>query len=172
MEAEKWKPVTGLIAEIKKCERVGATTAAVAMAYICIDTMAFLALPAGKEKQGRTEFIEWCDKYLQACADQPYKYRGIDVYGARNALLHVFGSEVDYHDKVPQAKKFGYHDGGEHTYDPTQDERLVIIGTASFINDVVRAVRAFVGACKADADLQVRVEGRLPQLLATFAVQA
>lgn len=55
-----WKPVTGLIEEIKKCERVGATTAAVAMAYICIDTMAFLALPAGKEKQGPNEFIEWC----------------------------------------------------------------------------------------------------------------
>jgi hypothetical protein len=172
MEAKKWKPVTGLIAEIKKCEGVGATTAAVAMAYVCIDTMAFLALPAGKDKQGRTEFIEWCDKYLQACEDQPYQYRGIDVYGARCGLLHAFGSEVDYHDKVPEAKKFGYHDGGEHAYDPTRDERLVIIGTASFINDVVHAVGAFMEACKADADLRVRVEGRLPQVLATFAVQA
>lgn len=167
-----WKPVTGLIAEIKKCEGVSATTAAVAMAYICIDTMAFLALPAGKDKQGRTEFIEWCDKYLQAHEDQPYKYRGIDVYGARCALLHAFGTEADYHDKVPEAKKFGYHDGGKHAFDPAQDERLVIIGTASFINDVVHAVSAFMEACKADVDLRARVEGRLPQVLEAFAFQA
>jgi len=49
-----WDAVSGLIAEIKCCEREGATTAAVAMAYVCIDTMAFLALPTGQDKQGMT----------------------------------------------------------------------------------------------------------------------
>lgn len=94
------------------------------------------------------------------------------MYGARCALVHAFGCEADYHDKIPESKKFGYHDGGKHAYDPSQDERLVIIGTASFINDVVHAVGAFMEACKADRDLRARVEGRLPQVLATFPVRA
>lgn len=167
-----WAPIGALIGEIKKCEGAGATTAAVAMAYVCIDTMAFLSLPADKDKQGRAEFIEWCDKYLQCHEDQPYKYRGIDVYGARCALLHAFGTESDYHDKYLDSKKFGYHDGGKHGYDPATDERLVLIGTASFINDVVHAVGTFMQACKEDAGLRARVEVRLPQVLATFPVRA
>ena len=167
-----WAPIGALISEIKNCEAAGATTAAVAMSYICIDTMAFLSLAANKDKQGRTEFIEWCDKFLQCHEEQPYKYRGMDVYGARCALLHAFGSEADYHDKFPDSKKYGYHDGGKHAYDPAQDERLVIIGTASFINDVVHAVGTFMHACKDDADLRARVEGRLQQVLAAFPVHA
>ena len=167
-----WDAITGLLAEIKRCEAAGATSAAVAMAYNCIDTMAFLSLPAGQDKQGRSDFIAWCDKFLRGHDDQPYQYRGLDVYGARCALLHAFGSEADFHEKNTDAKKFGYHDGGKHAYDPEQDERLVIIGTASFVNDVTHAVGEFVDACKTDADLRTRVEGRLPQVLATFPIRA
>ena len=49
-------------------------------------------------------------------------------YGARCAVLHAFGSESDFHEKNKDAKKFGYHDGGKHGYDPKVDEHLVIIG--------------------------------------------
>lgn len=165
-----WNGVSNLIAEIKRCEKAGATTAAVAMAYVCIDTMTFLSLPAGRDKQNSADFITWVDRYLQGHPEQPYKYRGLDVYGARCALLHAFGSDADYHQKNPDAKKFGYHDGGKHAYDAKQDEHLVIIGTASFINDVVHAVGAFVEACAVDADLRARVEARLPAVLANFPV--
>lgn len=165
-----WNVVSGLIAEIKRCENVGATTAAVAMAFICIDTMAFLSLPYEQNKQGKTDFIKWVDTYLKGHEDQPYQYRGLDVYGARCALLHAFGSESDYHQKNPDAKKFGYYDGGKHAYDPAQNEHLVIIGTASFFNDVAYAVKAFIEDCKADPVLRARVVSRLPKVLATFPV--
>ena len=59
----------------------------------------------------------------------------------------------------------------KHAYDPEQDERLVTIGTASFINDVTHALGAFVDACKGGAGLRTRVEGRLPQVLATFPIR-
>jgi hypothetical protein len=162
--------IMDLLAEFNKCEAAGATTAAVAMAFICIDTMAFLALPAGKNKQGRADFIAWVDKYLKGMAEQPYQYRGIDVYGARCALLHAFSSEVDYHQQYPDAKKFGYHDGGKHAYDPAVDKHLVIIGTASFLNDVGIAVGDFVQDLISDLDLRARVASRLPRVLATFSV--
>lgn len=167
-----WNGVKALVAEIKRCEQAGATTAAVAMAYVCIDTMAFLSLPADREIQGKTDFIAWVDAYLKGHQDQPYQYRGLDMYGARCALLHAFGSEADFHEKNPDAKKYGYHDGGKHAYDPAVDDHLVIIGTASMINDVLHAITAFMGACKADPDLRQRVEGRLPKILATFPIKA
>ena len=163
-----WDGVSGLIAEIKCCEKAGATTAAVAMAYICIDTMAFLSLPVGREVQGKGDFTAWVDAYLTGHESQPYKYCGIDVYGARCALLHAFGSDADFHEKNPGARKFGYHDGGMHAYDPAHDEHLVIIGTASLINDVLHAVTAFMEVCKTDVDLRRRVGDRLPKVLASF----
>ena len=43
-----WKPVEEIVAEFKKAEAAGATMSGVAMAYICLDTMAFLKY-AGRE---------------------------------------------------------------------------------------------------------------------------
>jgi hypothetical protein len=166
-----WKGISTLISETKRCESAGATTAAIAMAFICIDTMAFLSLPADRNTQGREDFIAWVDRYLKGHQDQPYQYRGLDVYGARCALLHAFSSEADFHQRYPDAKRFGYHDGGMHAYDPAQDEHLVIIGTASFLNDVVHAVCDFIETCKDDANLRGRVEARLPKVLQTFPYQ-
>lgn len=167
-----WNAIKGLVDEIKSSENAGATASAVAMAFVCMDTMAYLSLPAGRETQCKADFIAWVNTYLKGDEDQPYHYRGLDVYGARCAMLHAFGSDSDFHEKNKDAKKFGYHDGGKHAYDPAVDERLVIVGTASFLNDVVNAVSVFLEDCKENADLRARVEGRLPKVLATFPISA
>jgi len=167
-----WDGVAALVAQIKKCEAAGATTSALAMAYICIDTMAFLSLPASRDTQGRDDFVSWVDTYLKGYPKQSYQYRGIDVYGARCAVLHAFGSEVDYHRKKKDAKIFMYSTGGKHICAPGKNERFVIIGTASFLNDIDRAVTTFKDACQADADLRQRVETRLPKVLANFPFSA
>ena len=52
-----WAAITGLLAEIKRCEAAGATTAAVAVAYVCIDTMAFLSLPVNQD--GSSKAPNW-----------------------------------------------------------------------------------------------------------------
>jgi len=163
-----WDGVLALVAEMKKCEEASATAAAVAMAYICIDTMAFLSLPVGRERQGRADFISWVDTYIKGHDEQPYQYRGLDVYGARCAVLHSFSAEANFHEENPGTKKYAYHDGGKHVYNPAVNEHLVIIGTASFINDVVLGVNAFMDACKEDVELRKRVEARLPKILATL----
>jgi hypothetical protein len=43
-----------------------------------------------------------------------------------------------------------------------------MIGTASFLNDVVKAIESFMQACLMNSDLRARVEGRLPKVLAIF----
>ena len=73
-----------------------------------------------------------------------------------------------FHKQNPDAKKFGYHDGGKHAYDPAIDQHLVIIGNASFLNGIVTAVGDFVEDWKNDLDLRARVASRLPRVLETF----
>lgn len=150
---------------IRQCEGAGIVQAAIAMAYIAIDAMAYLSLPEGREVQGREDYVAWVDRYLKGHPDQTYEYRGIDVYGARCAYVHKFASEAAFHMQNPEAKFFAYTDGGRHLLNQAVHDRLVIIGTASFLNDVIHALDAFLADCQRDADLLRRVERRLPNVL-------
>lgn len=159
-----WNAVLGLVGEVRKCEKAGATIAAVSMSYVCIDTMAYLSMPQSQTEQTRQDFINWVNDYMLGHPDHPYQYSGTDVYAARCALLHTFGAEAKIHRNDPAVVKFGYHDGGKHAFDPEVSPNLVIIGTASFLNDVVIAVESFTKACQEDEGLRHRVESRLHTL--------
>ena len=163
-----WNAIIGIIQEIKKCESAGATISAVTMAFVCIDTMAYLSMPESQTEQQRQDFVDWVNTYLKEHQDQPYQYEGIDVYAARCALLHSLGAEARMHREDDSIKKFGYHDGGKHAFDADISPNLVVIGTASFINDVVIAVEEFMKACQEDQALRTRVESRLPSVNQCF----
>ncbi|MBF8250699.1 MAG: hypothetical protein HW382_327 [Deltaproteobacteria bacterium] len=165
---KNWQAIIGLVSEMKRCDECGFTTASVAMAFICIDTLASLGRPQDKQKVTRPNFKEWVDTHLKAHPDQPYQYRGKDVYAARCAFLHTYGSEAELHKEDPDTIKFAYHNGGKHKYNPTIDQGLVLIGTKSFINDVVCAVESFLKTCQSEAPLRDRVEERLPGVLQTM----
>ncbi len=162
---DNWQAITGLVAELKRCDQYGVTTASIAMAYICMDALANLARPIEKEKVTRADFKEWVDKYLVGHSDQPYQYRGKDVYAARCAFLHTYGAHAELHDEDPDTIRFGYHDGGKHEYNREVEPRLVLIGTKSFVNDVAIAVESFLKECQTDQVLRARVESRLPKVL-------
>jgi len=168
----RWAGITGLVRELKRCEDAGHLTGALILAYVCIDTMAFLSLPEGESEQTRTDFIRWVDTYLKAHDDQPYQYRGIDVYAARCAVLHAFSSETERHRKDPTVRVFGYHSGGKHAVNPAKAPRVVMIGAKSFLNDVVLAVEAFLRDCEANDALRARVDARLDKVLQTFPITA
>jgi len=163
-----WQSIIELVSELKRCDEYGITTASVAMAYVCIDALANLSRPINKPKVTRSDFIEWVETFLKGHHDQPYQYRGKDVYAARCALLHQYGSESELHDEDPDTIKFGYHDGGKHLYNPEIENRLVIIGTKSFVNDVAHGVDSFLKKCQEDASLRQRVESRLSKVLKNF----
>ena len=69
-----WQSLVGLVSQLKRCDECGITTAAVAMAFICIDTLANLSRPADKAKVTRSDFKKWVDTYLKGHEDQPYHY--------------------------------------------------------------------------------------------------
>jgi len=156
--------IINLIAEIKKCEEAGANTAAFIMCFVCMDTMAFLGMPEDRDRNTREDFIQWVDEYLKAYLDQPYQYRGKDVYAARCSVLHSFSAEGAGHRDDPTLIKFVYSTGGVHGFNPDIDDSLVVIGTASFINDVVCAVEAFLKVAQENSDLRARISSRLDKL--------
>ena len=160
-----WKAISGLISELKRCDEYNIPTASIAMTFICIDTLANLNRPIEKQKATRNDFIEWVNNYLKTHPKQPYQYIGKDVYAARCAFLHTYGSDALLHKEDSSIKKYGYHDGGKHAYNPDIEPNLVLIGTKSFINDVIHAAEDFIENCLDDQTLRSKVESRLPNLL-------
>lgn len=157
----------GLVSELKRCDESGLITASLAMAFICIDSMSNLSRPEDKKRVTRGDFKNWVDKHLTGHPEQPYQYRGKDVYAARCAFLHTYGSEAELHEEDPDIIKYGYHDGGKHNFDPKVAPDLVLIGTRSFVNDVIHAVEYFLESCKSDKSLRELVESRLAHVLRT-----
>ena len=168
----KWQAIEGLVSEMKRCDESGLITASVAMAFVCIDSLANLGRPEDKARVTRSDFKGWVDEHLKGHTDQPYQYRGMDVYAARCAFLHTYGSESELHQEEPSTIKFGYHDGGMHQYNPEIDPSFVIIGTRSFTNDVAQAVGSFLNKCRSDSFLRNRVEQRLDGFLKQFPYPA
>ena len=76
--------------------------------------------------------------------------------------------KLNFTGRILAFRVFGYHDGGHHVSRP----HLVLIGIASFVNDIVGAIEAFLAARRDDADLRARVEPRLVKVLHTFLIQA
>jgi hypothetical protein len=132
------------------------------MVYVGLDTMALLACPVGKQSQSRADFIAWVDKYLSADTGSEYQYEGIDVYAARCAVLHSYGSVAALHSGANPPRKFGYTDNGPHRKDDT--ERFALISVAVLIHDFSRAMETFINEIRNDSELKRRVDSRIHSL--------
>ena len=160
-----YTPLMQLLGEIGKARDAGATIAALAMVYIGLDTMALLACPVEQQIQTRSDFIAWVDRYLKADPGAEYQYEGIDVYAARCAVLHSYGSVAALHGGANPPRKFGYTDNGPHRKNDT--ERFALISVAVLIYDFSKAMENFIGDITIDDDLKRRVDSRIPSLLFT-----
>lgn len=165
---ERLKPILDLVKEIKTCEEAGAIMAATALSYICIDTLAYLSAPGGQENVKKDDFIAWVDHYLKGEESQPYEYSGVDLYAARCAVLHTWGAEAQLHRYDSSIPLFGYSGGSRHKLNPEISGRLVIIGVASLINDLVIAIESFYHAAESDDELRARMGSRIDKVMANF----
>lgn len=160
----EYQPILDLYQEVSKAQGADALMAALAMIYVGIDTMAWLSLPIGCDEVNRTHFYDWVNTYFKADAAQPYQYVGIDVYAARCALLHKYGSIAKLHQQPNPPKTFGYLDNGSHRAD---DGQLVMISIAVLIRDFGRAITAYLQAIQLDANLKVRIDSRIDALMSS-----
>lgn len=152
-----------LLDQIAVAFDAGAEIAALALVYAGIDTMALLSCPVGQAGQTGDDFKAWVDRYLKADPASPYQYVGADVYAARCAVLHAYGSESGHHRRANPPKKFGYTDNGAHWMDPSGQN--VVISIATFIRDFGAAVQAFLGDARGNPDFRQRIDSRMDSLL-------
>lgn len=163
-----YTPLIQLLHEIGRAQDAGATVAALAMVYVGLDTMALLACPIGQQSQTRADFIAWVDKYLKADTASEYHYEGIDVYAARCAVLHSYGSSAALHSGTNPPRKFGYMDNGPHRKDDV--ERFVLISVAVLIHDFSRAMETFIAEIATNADLKRQLDSRIGSLFFTSLI--
>ncbi len=168
-DAGGYTPIIQILSEIDRAKDAGATTAALAMVYIGIDTMAFLACAIGQRKQDRAQFIAWVDRYLRTDAASEYQYEGLDVYAGRCGLLHTYGSISDLHGKEKPPRTFGYTDTGPHRSNDA--DGLVLISIALLIHDFRAAIKMFLGEASQSADLKQRIDSRIGSLLFTSRIE-
>jgi hypothetical protein len=162
-EAGSYTALLNISREISTAWNSGAFAAALAMVYVGIDTMALLACPLGQAEQTKKDFIVWVNEYLRADPASDYQYEGADVYAARCALLHSYGSVAKDHRGAKPPRQFGYIDLGPHRKDETA--RFALISIAVLIQDYLRGAEAFVQAWGKDPDLKKRVDSRVHNLL-------
>jgi len=162
--------IKGLFGEIIKVRNAEALSATVIMVYVAIDTMAFLSMPENKVKNGSAEFISWVDKYLKTEPSQPYQYEGKDMWGARCAKLHSYSSESEY-AKKNNCKIYGYVKGLNHFYDPTESEKLVIIGIHLLVSDFGDALISFLRDAAKNSDLKTMLDKRLEKVCKQFDIK-
>lgn len=64
---------------------------AVILILSAIDTMGYLAMPEDQQDCQKQDFINWAEQYIRfPCREQ---LSGADLYGARCAMLHTYGSQ-------------------------------------------------------------------------------
>ena len=160
-----YEPLIQLLREIGKAQDAEATVAALALVYVGIDTMALLSCPVDQQSQKRADFIAWVNRYLRAETGSEYQYEGIDLYAARCAVLHSYGSASTLHTNENPPRKFGYTDNGFHRRD--EAERFVLISVAVLIHDFSKAIEAFLADVIANQGLKERVDSRMPGLFFT-----
>jgi len=153
-----------IVNDIHVCLKNNAPTGAVLLTYCALDAMAFLSMPAGKQKVVGPDFKNWVEKYMKTGPEQPYQYDKEDLYGARCGIVHTYGAESDL-SRENKCKKIVYKPNClKHFYVPAKHPDLVVLGVDLFIQDFYDAVDKFLADIEKDENLKKRVDARLPNL--------
>src|ERR1700683_2927339 len=80
------------IQSIKLCLDNGLIGPTLILAYVGIDAFGALGRPKGKRRNPREDFVNWAQRYLIVGDFPP---TGLELYGARCALLHNLSGESE-----------------------------------------------------------------------------
>lgn len=163
-----YQPIIDILQEIKKAFAADALMASLAMIFVGIDAMAWLSLPKDRNSVKGDDFCNWVDTYFKSDPEESYQYAGIDLYAARCAMLHTYGSLSNLHVRSSPPKTFGYLDNGSHQTDGSQN---VLISIGLLIEDFRMALEIFLSAVLKDADLKARIDKRIPALVTMWPVR-
>jgi hypothetical protein len=155
--------IEALSRTVRLCIETKNYDAALVMGFIQLDTWAFLSRPESMVDHGRTSFKLFIERYLQDAPGQGYSYKWLDVYAARCALLHTFGSQADLHNSNSSVVLWRYHLGKQNTFVPGLT-RMAYISVQRLLLDANAAVGRCMAEMHTDHTLKKRIGDRLPRV--------
>ncbi|MFA5115726.1 MAG: hypothetical protein WC486_00390 [Candidatus Omnitrophota bacterium] len=138
------KAIYGEIKEgIKLCIDNECLGSAIILVLSGIDAMAYLSMPAEQEDVTKNDFVTWVEKYIRfPCKEQ---LTGLDLYGARCAMLHSFGA-VSKLSREGKCRMVGYMDKNkpEVIFNPEVSKKLVLVSVAALAEAFFRGIDKFL----------------------------
>ena len=137
---------------------------AVILIFSGIDAMAYLEMPAGQDDVTRNDFVRWTERYIKfPCKDQ---LTGLDLYGARCAMLHNYGIASDLSRKG-KCRQVGYMDKSvpEVRYEPNVSRDLVLVSVRALADAFFSGVDKFLVDLFLDKKKAPVAEQRLEKLV-------
>ena len=129
-----------------------------------IDSMAYLAMPATQDDVTRSDFVRWAEQYIKfPCNEQ---LTGLDLYGARCAMLHNYGIASDLSRKG-KCRQIGYMDRSvpEVRFEPKVSRDLVLVSVPALADAFFSGVDKFLLDLFVDKKMASVAEQRLEKLV-------
>jgi hypothetical protein len=121
----------------------GCFDSAVILILSGMDSMAYLNMPAGQEDVIKSDFVAWADRYITfPCHEQ---LTGLDLYGARCAMLHSFGA-ISKLSREGKCRLLSYMDKSipEVRYDPSVSKELVLVSVPAMAEAFYQGLDKFL----------------------------
>ncbi|MBA5865291.1 MAG: hypothetical protein GDA67_01185 [Nitrospira sp. CR1.3] len=129
-----------------------------------IDAMAYIRMPASQDDVTRSGFVRWAEQYIKfPCSDQ---LTGLDLYGARCAMLHNYGTASDLSRKG-KCRQVAYMDESvpEVLFDPNVSKDLVLVSVPALADAFFSGVDKFLVDLFAESKKAPIAEQRLKKLV-------
>ncbi len=129
-----------------------------------IDAMAYLEMPAGRDDVTRSDFVRWVERYIKFPCDE--QLTGLDLYGARCAMLHNYGTASDLSRKG-KCRQVIYMDKSvpEIRYNPKVSQDVVLVSVPALADAFFSGVDKFLIDLFADQIKAPIAEHRLKKLI-------
>jgi hypothetical protein len=160
----------GIVREVHENRKAGLVRAALILMYCGIDQVAFLGLPAGVGSSNRTYFAQWVEKYMFTKGHPVLT--GMDLYAARCALAHKYGSTSELHEAGKVTRELVYGIGGPAVaYYSPQQPGLVVVDVNLLVDAFIKGVSKFCDdVMNSDEDYRNAVNERLHTMLTLVPV--
>jgi hypothetical protein len=138
--------------------------ATIILIYAGIDAMASLAIPETQTEGGKADFVAWAETYIRfPCPEQ---LTGLDLYGARCALLHSYGFE-SRHSRKGDCREVSYVDRcvPEVRYAPSILPHDVVVSIEGLRDAFLTGLNRFLTATLADEQKALLVGNRLKKMV-------
>lgn len=135
-----------------------------------IDAMAYLDMPAAQNDVTRNDFVRWVERYIKfPCKEQ---LTGLDLYGARCAMLHNYGTASDLSRKG-KCRQVAYMDKSvpEVRYAPNVSKDLVLLSVPALADAFFSGADKFLIDLFLDKKKAPIAGQRLQKLVQTVSVR-